>query len=218
MTYELVCANITVVMENNNKIMRTEQEIPTTKQKLLKIGRDEFYRNGYLQTSLRHICAACGVTTGAFYFFFPSKDALFCSIVDPFIEQWRKLSESLAEKEFKDLSSGRENDRVFMEFEYRHRKELLILVEKSAGSSREHFKEVILETLTRYFTKSFLLSIGHDPNPEIIKLLVNIRFQSNINVLKGADDMKQALFLNDVLACYADGGFQNLINKLKDVL
>ncbi|MEY8351804.1 TetR/AcrR family transcriptional regulator [Lachnospiraceae bacterium 54-53] len=198
--------------------MQTEQEIPTTKQKLLQMGKDEFYRDGYLQASLRRICAACGVTTGAFYFFFPNKDALFCSIVDPVIEQWLKLAENLAEKELEDLSSGRENDRIFMEFEYRHKKEILILVEKSAGSSRENFKDVILETMTRYFTRFFFHAIGHEPDPEIIKLLVSIRFQSNLSVLKGAEDMKQALFLNDVLACYADGGFQSLIRNLNDVL
>lgn len=204
-------------MKKNDKTLDGEHEAPT-KERLLRAGREEFCQKGYQQASLRSICAACGVTTGAFYFFFPSKDALLCAIVDPVIEKWTALAHELGDQEVLDPSTGRDNDRRFMEFELAHRQELLILMEKSAGSSREHFNRMVLDTMTHYFNKTFFHMIGRTPNPDVIKLLVSLRFQGNMSVLKGAYDMEQAFFLNDVLACYADGGFENLIKNLKDVL
>lgn len=194
------------------------QEIPSTKERLLTAAREEFYQKGYRQASLRSICSLSGLTTGALYFFFSGKDDLFCSVVDPVINQWTALTEELAEKECHSPHLGPECDRIIMEFELKHKKELLILLEKSAGSSRESFREYVFDNLVRYFTDFFTLSLGRKPQPEVIKLLAGFRFQSNLDILKGDYDMEQALFFNDVLACYADSGFQAVVKNFKDVL
>ncbi len=46
--------------------MKDERE---TKEKLLQSARAEFLAKGYQGASLRSICKASGVTTGALYFF-----------------------------------------------------------------------------------------------------------------------------------------------------
>ena len=191
---------------------------PSTKEKLLDAGKDAFYEKGYLGASLRQICSACGVTTGAFYFFFPSKEALFCAIVDPVIDACIKTGDSLVTSEINAPETGRENDLQMMEFEYRYRKEILILTEGAKGSCREHFRESILEHLEKSFRRFFAASLGREPNPDIIRILVQFRYESNISILKGAKDMEQALFLAEILACYADSGFQSLMEQYKDVL
>lgn len=43
----------------------------------------EFLDKGFLGASLRQIVKNAGVTTGAFYGYFSSKEALFASIVEP---------------------------------------------------------------------------------------------------------------------------------------
>lgn len=211
LTLGLANANITDVMRKN------EEEL-STRKRLLLAGREEFSKYGYRQASLRRICAACGVTTGAFYFFFKNKDALFCEIVDPVIEKGQRLSEELCRRELEEPSTARDNDRQMMEFELLYRTEILLLLDGAEGSSRERFKEQFLENLTRCFSDHFAAYIGREPNPEIMRLLVDMRVQGNMALLKGDYDMERTLFLNDVLACYADGGFQNLIENLKDRL
>ena len=52
-----------------------------TKQQLLTAARDEFAARGFQGSSLRRICAAAGVTTGALYFFFQGKDDLFAAVL-----------------------------------------------------------------------------------------------------------------------------------------
>ena len=56
------------------KAVKDEKE---TKRRLLESAKKEFLEKGYLQASLRNICKNAGVTTGALYFFFEGKEALF---------------------------------------------------------------------------------------------------------------------------------------------
>ena len=60
--------------------MKDERE---TKEKLLQSARAEFLAKGYQGASLRSICKASGVTTGALYFFFKDKDEVFTSLGAP---------------------------------------------------------------------------------------------------------------------------------------
>lgn len=54
-----------------------------TKEKLVAAAAQEFLDCGYDGTSLRQICAAAGVTTGALYFFFKNKEDLFRAVIAP---------------------------------------------------------------------------------------------------------------------------------------
>ena len=197
-----------------------EEAFPSssTKEKLIQAGIQAFYEKGYSDASLRQICKDCGVTTGAFYFCFSSKEALFCAIVDPVIRALTALGEELSAKEVLDPSTGQDHDREMMKFELLHRREILILAERSAGSCRENFRELCLANLIRFFTASFTAAIGHKPDPKVIRLLAELRFEGNLSILKGNYTMEQTLLFNGILSAYADGGFKQLIQQYKDVL
>ena len=68
--------------------MGTESE---TREKLLCSAKKEFLEKGYLKASLRKICADAGVTTGAMYFFFKDKEALFGAIVEEPLQMLMQL-------------------------------------------------------------------------------------------------------------------------------
>ena len=48
-----------------------------TRAALVAAARREFAEHGYSSASIRSICSAAGVTTGALYFFFRNKEELF---------------------------------------------------------------------------------------------------------------------------------------------
>lgn len=54
-----------------------------TLEKIQQAAIEEFLERGFLEASLRQIVKHAGVTTGAFYGYFSSKQALFASIVEP---------------------------------------------------------------------------------------------------------------------------------------
>ena len=62
-----------------------------TREKLLCSAKKEFLEKGYLKASLRKICADAGVTTGAMYFFFKDKEALFGAIVEEPLQMLMQL-------------------------------------------------------------------------------------------------------------------------------
>ena len=51
--------------------------------RILGYAKNGFLQNGYQGTSLANICGQAGVTTGALYHRFPSRDALFRAVVEP---------------------------------------------------------------------------------------------------------------------------------------
>ena len=55
----------------------------STLERIQQAALDEFSEKGFLGASLRQIVKNAGVTTGAFYGYFSSKEALFASIVEP---------------------------------------------------------------------------------------------------------------------------------------
>ena len=62
-----------------------------TRQRLLRCAKAEFLSRGFEHASLRRICEAAGVTTGAVYFFFQNKEDLFAQIVQDTAQQLPQL-------------------------------------------------------------------------------------------------------------------------------
>ena len=60
-----------------------EETSVTTLEKIQEAAMAEFLDKGFQGASLRQIVKNAGVTTGAFYGYFSSKEALFASIVEP---------------------------------------------------------------------------------------------------------------------------------------
>ena len=60
-----------------------EEKLSDTMVKIQQAALEEFSDKGFLGASLRQIVKNAGVTTGAFYGYFSSKEALFASIVEP---------------------------------------------------------------------------------------------------------------------------------------
>ncbi|WP_124060438.1 TetR/AcrR family transcriptional regulator [Gordonibacter sp. Marseille-P4307] len=54
-----------------------------TRANLIRAAIEEFREKGYSNSSLRRICNKAGVTTGALYFFFDSKNDLFEKAIEP---------------------------------------------------------------------------------------------------------------------------------------
>ena len=60
-----------------------EEKSTATLEKIQRAAMEEFSEKGFQGASLRQIVKQAGVTTGALYGYFSSKEALFASIVEP---------------------------------------------------------------------------------------------------------------------------------------
>ena len=77
----------------------------STIEKIHRIAADEFLRKGFRGASLREIVKKAGVTTGAFYGYYKSKEELFSALVKPHADYVSNLFKGLVEQ-FKTLPFG----------------------------------------------------------------------------------------------------------------
>jgi AcrR family transcriptional regulator len=60
----------------------SKSERSAIRERLIASGQDLFARRGIRATTVEHLARDAGISKGAFYFFFPSKEALFFAIVE----------------------------------------------------------------------------------------------------------------------------------------
>ena len=74
--------------------------------KIIKAAFDEFMEFGFQKASIRKIAERAGVTHGAVYTRYNSKDALFCSVVGNFLSAVKAQSEPIG-KMYYDIQQSR---------------------------------------------------------------------------------------------------------------
>lgn len=75
-----------------------------TEKNILNTARKHFLKDGFSGASLRNIVKDAGLTTGAFYKYYPTKEALFDALTDPYIEHIYQIYDRVVE-EFEKLSA-----------------------------------------------------------------------------------------------------------------
>ncbi len=208
MTTRLACANITTVMEDERR--------KQTEQKLIKSGKEEFLKKGYAKANLRDICKNAGVTTGAFYFSFENKEALLSAILASVITDYEKMCSTFARREEDDPNTADDNERQMMEYLSEHRTEAIILMEKSAGSRYEKFRPQISQQMQAAFTSYFTKFMGSTPDAELIRILVTMRLQGYMELIKGDYTVEERVRLAREIGIHADAGTTALIKYLKE--
>lgn len=84
-----------------------------TKEAILSAAAEEFYECGYEKASLRHICSMAGVTTGAIYCFFDSKEDLLINVLLPIFKVVSSISINFDKVLNDDFSAFDEFQRFF---------------------------------------------------------------------------------------------------------
>ena len=161
-----------------------EEASPLTKQKIQAAALAEFLDKGFLGASLRQIVKNAGVTTGAFYGYFSSKEALFASIVEPhaaalmgrFMEAQTSFAE-LPETEQPGHMGQESADYVHWMVDYicQNHEPVKLLLTKAEGTSYEHFVHNMVEVEVEYTLRymEVLRRLGQNV-PELNRSLCHI--------------------------------------------
>ena len=137
------------------------EETTATLEKIQEAALVEFLDKGFQGASLRQIVKNAGVTTGAFYGYFSSKEALFNALVEPhaaalmgrFMEAQTSFAE-LPEEQQPDHMGLESSQCVHWMVDYicDHRGEAPpgLLFTRSEGTSYEHFVHNMVEVEVEY--------------------------------------------------------------------
>ena len=204
-----------------------EENSATTLEKIQEAALAEFLKKGFLGASLRQIVKNAGVTTGAFYGYFSSKEALFNAIVEPhaaalmgrFMEAQTTFAE-LPEKEQPEhmgLESGRCVDWM-VDYICAHREPVKLLLCCAEGTSYEHFVHNMVEVEVEYTLRYMrvLRRMGRDI-PQMSRSLCHIIASGMFNAIFEVviHDMPYEQALRDVeqLQAFYTAGWSKLMGE-----
>ena len=128
--------------------------VETTLQKINQIAIAEFLEKGFRGASLREIVKKAGVTTGAFYGYYKSKEELFSALVKPHadyvLEYFKKKVDefmSVPKEEWaaKMTSYSRVGINAIYEYAYANKIAFKLILKASAGTVFENFIHDLVE-------------------------------------------------------------------------
>ncbi|WP_195447660.1 TetR/AcrR family transcriptional regulator [Flavonifractor plautii] len=204
-----------------------EERSTATLEKIQQAALAEFLDKGFLGASLRQIVKNAGVTTGAFYGYFSSKEALFNAIVEPhaaalmgrFMEAQTTFAE-LPEKEQPEhmgLESGRCVDWM-VDYICAHREPVKLLLCCAEGTSYEHFVHNMVEVEVEYTQRymEVLRRLGRDI-PVLDKSLCHIiasgMFNGIFEIVVHDMPRDQAMQDVDQLRAFYTAGWSKLMGE-----
>ena len=207
LTKQLVYANITNVMNQNDR--------ENSKELIIRAGKQEFLKYGYKGASLRNICKQAGVTTGAFYFQFENKEQLLDEILRPVITYFSVMVQKSTMEEFEGESSSADGDEQMLEMLWNYKEECQILLEGTAGTAYEK----VFEELQEGLRQGFLLFFGKygisDVDEKLLDVIVRMRVESYLTIIRKEYTLEETKKLARRIGVYCDAGFEALVRQLK---
>lgn len=204
-----------------------EENSATTLEKIQEAAMAEFLDKGFQGASLRQIVKNAGVTTGAFYGYFSSKEALFTAIVEPHATalmgkfMWAQTSfAELPEEEQPQHMGVESRDYVAWMVDYicRHREPVKLLLCCAEGTSYEHFVHNMVEVEVEYTLRymGVLRRMGRDI-PQMSRSLCHIIASGMFNAIFEVviHDMPYEQALRDVeqLQAFYTAGWSKLMGE-----
>ncbi len=192
-------------------------EESTVKTKLLEVAKAEFLENGYEKASLRKICAKAGVTTGAMYFFFRNKEELFRNVVEQKAQRMLELVKRQTDSEVNGIGDSAKYQRELNEYLCTNKVEVRILLDKSTGTAFESFKDEYGSAIAKGFFAFYDKCGGTEEYRDIMKLIVKMRIQGYIEMLKGDYDMDKMMKFSALMEEYGDSGFAGMMKQFNTI-
>ena len=204
-----------------------EEKSNVTLKKIQEAAMAEFLDKGFQGASLRQIVKNAGVTTGAFYGYFSSKEALFTAIVEPhasmlmsrFMEAQTTFAALPEEEQPKHMGvESRDHVAWMVGYICQHREPVKLLLCCAEGTSYEHFVHNMVEVEVEYTLRymGVLRRMGRDI-PVLDKSLCHIiasgMFNGIFEIVVHDMPRDQAMRDVDQLRAFYTAGWSKLMGE-----
>ena len=204
-----------------------EEKSTATLEKIQEAALGEFLDKGFLGASLRQIVKNAGVTTGAFYGYFSSKEALFNALVEPhaaaLMGKFMEAQTSFAElpEEQQPSHMGVESSHCvhwMVDYICDHREQVKLLLCKAEGTSYEHFVHNMVEVEVEYTLQylEVLHRLGHECpqlDAQLCHIIASGMFNGIFEIVVHDMPKEQAVRYVDQLRDFYTAGWLKLIGQ-----
>ena len=197
-----------------------------TQRNILETAKKHFLNDGLTGASLRNIVKDAGLTTGAFYKYYPTKEALFDALTDPYLERLYEIYDQVV-SEFEKLSADDQtksmasmsNDGMeqMLDYVYDHYDNFKLLLKCGDSGKYEDFIHRIvnreIESSHRYLEKMKEDGVEIPVVEDSLMHMIYTGFFSSIFQIIEHDFDKQSAIKNiSQLKQFNIGGFERLWN------
>ena len=193
---------------------------------ILQCAEEEFLEKGFQNASLRNIVKLAGVTTGAFYRYFSSKDALFAALVEPHaaqvkhlflsdIEKWDALSPEDKLQHMTDISKPCIS--AILDYIYDHYTGFKLLICAAGGTVYENFIHDLVEAEvdSSFRCAEVLRGLGHkvpEMDRELCHMVTSAMFSGIFEIVAHDMNKEDAKRRVAQLQEFFTGGWCKLLN------
>lgn len=187
-------------------------------------ARAEFLEKGYAGASLRKIAENAGVTVGAIQTRYRSKDELFQSLLQPFLDEIVAVFQTVRA----DYYSGADGDmlsqlKASMQHEsaailhliFSHYEEAVLLLYRSAGSALEPFFDALVKSKITESAAFFRTAGDTGVDETLLALLISAQFDSYRRIVAECPDRQTAEKYMSSLMTYHYGGWSALFEEIE---
>ena len=192
-----------------------------TRGRILSAAAAEFAERGFQGSSLRGICSAAGVTTGALYFFFEGKDDLFETVLSEATEPFNRLvaehyrQERLSSR--RDSQEGGDADlevtKLVIDLYFRHRQAWDILMGHLNHPAVQAFLDGFIDESTQHYRA---LLEETTPNRQMdlfaIHQFVHMQVDTMLTLFSHGFSREEMIMHSKTVVCMLRGAFCALLN------
>jgi len=188
-------------------------------EKLLKAARKEFLEKGYNDASIKVIATEAGTSPRAVYTRFKNKEDLFCSLVDKTAKGFEEIFLQ-DKKEFwdeKKIPKTTVNIYInYLEYAYKHKEDLILLIDRSQGTKYENFLKDLakkdIEYVNNYAQKQTAKISNNEKALKIFVEQITYNFYDNLFIpLLRDDNIEVAREYVKVLVEFYEGGLERFV-------
>lgn len=204
--------------------MKPQEE--STHSKILAAAKQEFLQKGFLNASLRNIVKNAGVTTGACYRYYDSKEALFSALVDEqanyvlslfnnTIDDFEKMPGEAQTEQMLDVSG--DCTMQMLDYIYENIDTFKLLIECGEGTKYSDFihQLVVREVESTYTYMETLGKMGHKVEPlnkKLIHMIASGLFTGIFETIVHDLPKKEAVEYVSQLRRFYSAGWSELLN------
>jgi AcrR family transcriptional regulator len=199
--------------------------ITDTRQKLLDAGKKEFLAKGFKSASLRKIVKDAGFTLGAFYGYYPDKEALFGALVDPVAGELVRSFKAACDHHFDLFDTDKTSEarelsteylRQFLAFVYDNFDVFRLVLCRSDGTKYHDYVhrlvKIEIEQSELYVAR--LRELGRvegEVSPEVRHMLTDAYFNCVFETVVHNMNRKKAMGYVEQIARFFNSGWDSLL-------
>lgn len=192
-------------------------------EKITKAAFDEFMEFGFQKASIRKIADRAGVTPGAVYTRYDSKDDLFCSLVSNFLSAVKAQSEPIGKMYFELLESEnvdalldaiRKEEKIYLDILFQYYDECILFFCRSEGSSIYAMVQKMMEHKT-VETVNFLKEMAQsDIDLDGIGMIMGEQFHYYQQILEKGYSKEKAVSCMKTVETFVEAGWRDLFERI----